>query len=89
MDTNNKKMVSIVDANGVKTEVELVTFLFSDDQISNYIVYSKGEKTGLEDDEVIYVSKFVREGKNLVIREIVDNVEWLNVQTLLKKIANA
>ncbi len=89
MDTNNKKMITIENSDGSKTEAELVTFLFSDDQISNYVVYSKGEKTGLEDDEVIYISKIVKKGDVLVISEIEDNVEWSNVQTLLKKIANA
>ena len=89
MDMDNKKMITIENSDGTRNEVELITFLFSDDQISNYVVYSKGEKTGLEDDEVIYISKIIKNGDSLVIEEITDNAEWLNVQTLLKKIANA
>ncbi len=88
MDTELKKMIIIESSDGKSEEVELVTYLLSDDQINNYIVYSKGEKSGTEGDEVIYVSKLIKkDGKNL-IEEIVDENEWFNVQTLLKKIAN-
>ena len=87
MDTELKKMIIIESSDGKSEEVELVTYLLSDDQINN-IVYSKGEKSGTEGDEVIYVSKLIKkDGKNL-IEEIVDENEWFNVQTLLKKIAN-
>ena len=88
MDMELKKMVTIDYGDGKTEEVELVTYLLSDDQINNYIVYSKGEKSGTEGDEVIYVSKLIKkDGKNL-IEEIMDENEWSNVQTLLKKIAN-
>ena len=88
MDNELKKMVTIDYGDGKTEEVELVTYLLSDDQLNNYIVYSKGEKSGTENDEVIYVSKIIKkDGKNL-IEEIVDENEWFNVQTLLKKIAN-
>ena len=36
-----KKMVTIEQSDGSTIEVELVTYLMSDDQQSNYIVYSK------------------------------------------------
>lgn len=85
----NKKKIIIENSDGSKFEAELVTYLFSEDHQSTYIVYSKGEKTGLEDDEVIYISKLVRNGETLVIEEITDNIEWSDVQILLKKIANA
>lgn len=88
MDTNEKKMIVIENADGTTMDVELVTYLFSEDQQKTYIVYSKGEKTGLEDDEVIYISKLVKDGETLVVEEITDNVEWSDVQILLKKIAN-
>lgn len=88
MDAELKKMVTISYSDGKTEEVELVTYLLSDDQINTYIVYSKGEKSGTEGDEVIYVSKLIKkDGKNL-IDEITDENEWFNVQTLLKKIAN-
>ncbi len=88
MDMELKKMVTIDYGDGKTEEVELVTYLLSDDQISNYIVYSKGEKSGTEEDEVIYVSKLIKKGENNIIEEIMDENEWFNVQTLLKKIAN-
>ena len=55
----------------------------------NYIVYSKGEKSGGEGDEVIYISRIVNNSGTLEIEEITNDEEWANVQTLLKKIANA
>ena len=84
-----KEMVVIQNADGTKLEVELVTYLISDDNINKYIVYSKGEKTGAESDEVIYISKIVSTGDVLKLSEITDDTEWGNVQNLLKKIANA
>ena len=85
-----KEMITIENkSDGSKINVELVTYLISDDQQSKYIVYSKGEITGAEGDEIIYISKISKNGETLLIEEIVDDNEWLNVQTLLKKIANA
>jgi len=87
MDT--KEMVVIQNADGSKAEVELVTYLISEDNMKTYLVYSKGEKTGVESDEVIYISRIVQEGEVLKLAEIVDDAEWTDVQKLLKKIANA
>jgi len=83
-----KEMVIIENNDGSTMEVELVTYLISDDQTRTYLVYSKGEKTGAEDDEVIYISKIIQDGEVLKIEEIVDDNEWADVQKLLKKIAN-
>lgn len=86
---DEKKKVIIQMADGKLMEVELVTYLISEDNISTYLVYSKGEKTGVEQDEVIYISKILRNGDILKIGAITDETEWTNVQSLLKKIANA
>ena len=85
----DKKMVRIKNSDGSTVEVELVTYLMSEDQQTNYIVYSKGEKSGGEGDEVIYISRIVNNSGTLEIEEITNDEEWVNVQTLLKKIANA
>jgi len=82
------RKVIIQGSDGVKTEVELVTYLINDNNKKTYLVYSKGEKTGAEDDEIIYVSRIVREDNIIYIDEIVDDNEWLEVQNLLKEIAN-
>ena len=87
MDTKN--MIKIQNSDGTSMEVELVTYLISDDNMKSYLVYSKGEKTGVESDEVIYISRIVQEGEVLKLAEIVDDVEWADVQKLLKKIANS
>ncbi len=85
----NKKNIIIKNSDGTSLEVELITYLFSDDGQKNYVVYSKGEINGAEKDEVIYVSRIINDGTKLIIEEIVDDDEWANVQTLLKRIANA
>ena len=85
----DKKMIIIENSDGNKSEVQLVTYLMSEDQQINYIVYSKGEVSGNEGDEIIYISRLARNGDALYLEEIQDDIEWTNVQTLLKKIANA
>ena len=84
-----KEMVIIENNDGSKSEVELVTYLVSEDKVNKYIVYSKGEKSGDAGDEIIYISKVVSDGDVLKLNEIADDEEWLLVQNLLKKIANA
>jgi hypothetical protein len=84
-----KEMITIKNPDNSTTDVELITYLVSDDKQNKYIVYSKGEKTGVDDDEIIYISKLVLDNGTLKISEIVDDNEWLNVQNLLKRIANA
>lgn len=85
-----KKMIVIENkSDSSKMEVELVTYLLDTENNKRYVVYSKGEVTGAEGDEIIYISRIVNDGKTLKVEEIVDNDEWANVQSLLKKIANA
>ena len=88
MDEEREKVV-VKDSNGNTTEVELITYLINDDQTSSYIVYSKNEKTGAEDDEIIYIARVIKNDDDIRLIEIVDDEEWLEVQKLLKKIANA
>ena len=83
------EMIKLVDMNGNESEVELITYLISDDNMSNYVVYTKGETQGAEQDRIIYISKINREDNKLVISEIIDDNEWIAVQQLLKNIANA
>ena len=85
----DKKMVVIENSDGSTMDVELITYLETDDQQKHYIVYSKGEISGDEGDEVIYISRIVNNGETLIIEEIKDELEWANVQLLLKKIANS
>ena len=84
-----KEMVIIENNDGSKIEVELITYLVTEDKSSKYIVYSKGEKNGDSGDEIIYISKVISEDDVLKLNEITDDEEWAVVQNLLKKIANA
>ena len=82
------KKIVIEDASG-SYEVELITYLISDDGLKTYIVYSKGETQGVENDHIIYISRFIQQDGVNKIEEILDEEEWNNVQVLLKRIANA
>ena len=84
-----KEMITIKNGDGTTQNVELVTYLVSDDETNKYLVYSKGEVAGDEKDEVIYISKIIASEDTLKMEEIVDDNEWTDVQKLLKKIANA
>ncbi len=86
---DEKEMIVLKNSDGTSSEVELITYLISEDNSNSYIVYSKGEKTGVDSDEVIYIARLVQDGDVFKTREIVDNVEWTSVLKLLKKIANA
>lgn len=85
----DKKMIIIKNNDGTEMKLELVTYLISEDQLNTYLVYSKGEKSGAEEDEVIYISKIIEDGEVLKLEEIKDDNEWVEVQKLLKKIANS
>ena len=84
-----KEMITIQNNDGSTLNAELITYSISEDNQNSYMVYSKGEKTGVEQDEVIYIARVVQEGATKKICEIVDDTEWASVQKLLKKIANA
>jgi len=85
----DKKMIQIENSDGTVTDVELITYLIDDEKQMQYIVYSKGEQSGNEGDEVIYISRIVNTEGTLKIEEIFDDAEWQNVQKLLKMIANS
>lgn len=82
------RKVLIEDIDGTVREVDLITYLVSDDGLNNYIVYSKGEVQAPNDDHVIYISKMVATDNGTRLLSITDNNEWMMVQRLLKNIAN-
>ena len=84
-----KKNVMIKNGDGSSTEVEAITYLNREDHMGSYLVYSKGEKVGETEDEVIYISKVILNGDKKQLVEITDDNEWAEVQNLLKRIANA
>lgn len=82
------RAIEIIDTEGNKNDVFLVTYLVSDDNLKHYIVYTKNEVIGTEGDQIIYISRLFKDSEGLKIQEIVDDGEWNEVQRLLKKIAN-
>ena len=85
----DKNMVNIENSDGTITQVELITYLISEDNMTSYMVYSKGEKVGAEDDEIFYISRIETDGNMIKMNPIESDDEWQNVQKLLKQIANA
>ena len=84
-----KEIVELIDSSGNKTEVEVVTYLVSQDKLKRYVVYTKGEVRGDANNHVIYISKLYKENDVYKIEEITNNDEWSDVQRLLKQIANS
>ena len=83
----NKELVEIIDSKGKVEQVQLVTYLISDDKLKHYIVYTKNE-TRANNEHVIYISRLYKTGDVKQLDEISDDQEWLYVQSLLKRIAN-
>lgn len=86
---DNKEMAELIDIDGLSHEIEVVTFLNSEDDKRQYVVYSKGEIQEETGNQVIYIAKIIPDGSIFKFEEITDDVEWSNVQHLLKQIANA
>ena len=85
---NDTNIIEIVTPLGDVDRVNLITYLLSDDEKKQYVVYSK-DNNSIAGDKVIYVSRLHNNDNILSITEIVDDAEWLEVQKLLRKIANA
>ena len=83
------KKIEIITPEGILESVNLITYLISDDGVRQYVVYSKDETIGDGDDRIIYISKLYNKNGVLYITEISDDVEWNEVQKLLRSIANA
>ena len=86
---DNKEMSELIDIDGLSHDIELVTFLNSDDDKRQYVVYSKGEVQQETGNQVIYIAKLLPDGNEFKLEEITDDIEWVDVQRLLKQIANA
>lgn len=86
---DNKEMAELIDIDGLSHDIELVTFLNSDDDKRQYVVYSKGEVQHETGNQVIYIAKLLPDGNEFKLEEITDDIEWVDVQRLLKQIANA
>lgn len=84
-----KRLITIKNSNGENVEAELITYLISEDNQTSYMVYSKGEKVGADDDEIFYISRIVNKDNIVEMYPIESDDEWQNVQKLLKKVANA
>lgn len=86
---DNKEMAELIDIDGLSSDVEIVTYLNSEDNKRQYVVYTKEEIQEQTGNQVIYIAKIIPEGNVFRLEEITDDLEWIDVQHLLKAIANA
>ena len=86
---DNKEMAELIDIDGLSSDVEIVTYLNTEDNKRQYVVYTKEEIQEQTGNQVIYIAKIIPEGNVLRLEEITDDLEWIDVQHLLKAIANA
>ena len=86
---DNKEMAELIDIDGLSSDVEIVTYLNSEDNKIQYVVYTKEEIQEQTGNQVIYIAKIIPEGNVFRLEEITDDLEWIDVQHLLKAIANA
>lgn len=85
---DKREKAELIDIDGLSSEIEVVTYLNSEDDKRQYVVYTKGEVQEETGNQVIYIAKILPDGKNFRLEEITDDVEWIDVQHLLKAIAN-
>ena len=86
---DKKEIAELIDIDGLSTEIEVVTYLNSEDDKRQYVVYTKGETQSQTANQVIYIARIVKEEEQLTLVEITEDAEWVDVQHLLKEIANA
>jgi len=86
---DNREMAELIDIDGLSSDVEIVTYLNSEDNKRQYVVYTKQEVQEQTGNQVIYIAKIIPEGNVFRLEEITDDLEWIDVQHLLKAIANA
>ena len=85
---DKKEMAELIDVDGLSSEIEVITYLNSDDDKRQYVVYTKGEVQEQTGNQVIYIARMLKENDMIKLEEITDDLEWIDVQHLLKKIAN-
>ena len=69
--------IKIIKSDGSSFDAFLVTFLVNDDKTKRYVVYSKNESYGPENNKIIYISKLLKEDENYYVSEIVEDEEWV------------
>lgn len=86
---DKREMAELIDIDGLSSDIEVVTYLNSEDNKRQYVVYTKEEIQEETGNQVIYIAKIIPDGNVFKLEEITDDLEWIDVQHLLKAIANA
>lgn len=81
----NSKIINILDNDGRKLEVEVITLIEID--LKKYIVYTKNEKQK-NGNLIVYISKLRINDGVYSIENIESEEEWKKVKSTLGKIAN-
>ena len=80
----DKQVVTIVDENGTKIEVDLVSILLSEKEDKTYVVYTDGkeDQNGMIDLSIAILEE---ENNELSVRAISTDEEFMYAQSLLQK----
>lgn len=81
----NSKIINILDTDGRKLEVEVITLIEID--LKKYIVYTKNEKQK-NGNLIVYIGKLRINDGVYSIENIESEEEWKKVKSTLGKIAN-
>lgn len=81
----NSKIINILDTDGRKLEVEVITLIEID--LKKYIVYTKNEKQK-NGNLIVYISKLRINDGVYSVENIESEEEWKKVKSTLGKIAN-
>lgn len=88
MKVTDKKMMSIVSADGSVEEVEVILAFEFKDTKKEYVIYTKNEKD--ENDNVtIYVSNVDRASGEPKLLGIDDEAEWNRIKDVLRELSKA
>ncbi len=88
MSDKNKRMMSIVAADGSIDEVEVVlAFEFKDNQ-KEYVIYTKNEKDEA-DNVTVYVSNVDRSTGEAKLLGVESDDEWNRIKDVLRELAKA
>ncbi len=82
-----KEMIRVVDTDGIELDVELVSILEDKEENNKYLVYTKGE-TQRSGNLILYISKVLQQGSNIVLENIEDDEEWGNVKRIMSEIVS-
>lgn len=81
-----KEMITLVNENGTKEEVELLLSFKFNDNNKEYVIYTKNEKDD-NGNVTIYVSSVTKVGNESTLNTVSDESEWSRIKDLLRELS--